>query len=300
MANKGTVLVTGGGGFIGSHTADALSAAGYKVRIFDRQPSPYLAAGQEMIVGDVTDAAALSKAAKDCDYLYHFAGIADIETAEKCPAETCRVNIEGTINALEAAHKNNLKRFVFASSVYVYSDQGGFYRVSKQACENYIENYQKIFGVDYTILRYGSLYGRRSGPTNGINRLIHSGIEKGEIVYNGHPEAVREYIHVTDAARLSVDILADEYANRHMILTGNERIRVSDLMKMMSEMMPHRPETKFGEVNLSAHYVATPHSYTPKMGHKLIRNDHVDMGQGLLDCISEFHERAAHQKKAMA
>lgn len=285
--SKGRALVTGGGGFVGSHTADALSAAGYDVRIFDRDVSPYLAAGQEMVTGDITDPAAVRKAAEGCDILYHFAAIADIEEAKKRPVDTWRVNIGGTLNALEAAREAGVKRFVFASTIYVYSDQGSFYRVSKQACENYVETYAKVFGLPFTILRYGSLYGRRAGPDNGIARLIASGLDEGRIVYHGHPDALREYIHVTDAARLSVDILADEFENRHIILTGNERMKIGDVMRMISEMMPGRPTAEFGDVTLAAHYAVTPHKYNPTIGHKLVRNDHIDLGQGILDCIAE-------------
>lgn len=293
---KSKVLVTGGCGFIGSHTADALSDAGYDVRIFDRSRSPYLRPDQEMIIGDISDKDALVAAAKGCDYIYHFAGIADIEEAKSKPVDTCAVNIQGTLHALEAARENGVKRFVFASTVYVYSDRGAFYRVSKQACENYVETYEKVYGLPFTILRYGSLYGRRAGPTNGIYKLIKSGIEEGEIVYNGDPQSMREYIHASDAAQLSVDILADDYENRHMILTGNERMRVADLMKMISEMIPNGPKARFGETTLAAHYAVTPYTYSPKVGHKIIRNDHIDLGQGILDCIAEWHEQNEKNK----
>ncbi|MCK5285531.1 MAG: NAD(P)-dependent oxidoreductase [Alphaproteobacteria bacterium] len=287
---KETVLVLGGGGFLGSHTADALSAAGYKVRIFDRTPSPYLSPEQEMIVGDIMDTELISKVVKGCDYIYHFAGIADLEDAKQRPVDTCRINVLGTVQALEAARKIGIKRFIFASTVYVYSNSGGFYRASKQACENFIEEYHKTYDLPYTILRYGSLYGRRAGLKNGINRLIRSAIEDGEIIYNGDPEAMREYIHVNDAAQLSVDILDKKYANRRLMLTGQNRMRVVDLMKMIAEMVPNKPQVNFGEKTLSAHYVMTPYNYNPKLAHKLTSNDHIELGQGLLDCIDDIYE----------
>lgn len=286
-----TVLITGGSGFLGSHTADALSAAGYKVRIFDREESPYLSGDQEMVLGEITDADAVMKAAKGCDYIYHIAGIADLEEAKQNPIGTCQVNIMGTLNALEAAKANNVKRFVFSSTIYVYSCMGGFYRVSKQACENYIEEYQKTFGVPYTILRYGSLYGRRAGAENGINRIIQSAIDTGEIIYNGNPDSVREYIHVNDAAKLSVKILEEEYTNRHLMLTGQNRMRVVDLMQMISEMMPNKPKITFGDHTLEAHYVMTPYNYNPKLANKMTSNDHIELGQGLLDCIDALTEK---------
>ena len=300
LTNKGTVLVTGASGFVGSYTAQALSSSGYRVRIFDREVCPFLQDDQEMIIGDITDAQQVMDATKGCDYIYHFAGIADIEEARARPVDTCRINIEGTLNVLEAAKEHNIKRFVFASTVYVYSDRGAFYRVSKQACENYIETYQKTYDVPFTILRYGSLYGRRAGETNGIHRLISSALESDEIVYNGDPEAMREYIHVKDAARLSVEILNDSYENTHLILTGNERMRVTDLMRMIAEMLQHKPELKFGEKTLGAHYTMTPYSYNPKLAQKITAAAHIDLGQGLLDCIAEIREEADPQSQEHA
>lgn len=273
---------------MGRYTAEALTEAGYKVRLFDQEPSPHLSADQEIVIGDITDLEAVKDAVKGCDYIYHLAGIADIEEARTKPLDVAHINIIGTTNALEAAREHGIKRFVFASTVYVYSDRGSFYRVSKQACENMIETYADVFDVPYTILRYGSLYGRNAGPTNGIFKLIKTGIEKGEIVYNGDENAMREYIHISDAARLSVDILDDQYKNAHMILTGNERMKIIDIMRMISEMLPNKPEVKFGNEKMAGHYVMTPYVYSPKLGKKLVSNNHVELGQGILDCIAEI------------
>ncbi len=294
--NKQKVLVTGGSGFLGSHVADALTRNGYAVRIFDREPSPYISAGQEMIVGDINDPEAIMKAMESCTYVYHFAGIADLEEAKKNVVETARINILGTLSVLECAREMGIKRFVFASTIYVYSDRGGFYRASKQSCENFIETFEMMYGLPYTILRYGSLYGRRAGSTNGIYKLIKSALEDGEIVYGGDENAMREYIHVADAAQLSVDILGEDFKNRHIILTGNERLKIVDVMRMISEMLPNKPEIRFGEKTLAGNYAMTPYSYNPRLGHKLTGNSSIDLGQGLLDCIDEIAEVSRDQK----
>lgn len=297
---KGTALVLGGSGFLGSHTADALSEAGYKVRIYDQNPSPYLneAMGQEMIIADLLDAQALRQAAQGADYIYSFAGIADIEDAKERPLDVCDINIKGTVQALEIAKEIGLKRFVFASTVYVYSDRGGFYRVSKQACENFIESYNRYFDLPFTIVRYGSLYGRRAGPDNGIRKIIETALDSEKVTYNGDPDATREYIHVSDAARLSVKILDEEFANKHMILTGHERMKVADMMRMVSEMLPHKPVLEFGEHHMAGHYVMTPYLHNPRLGEKLIDTRHIDLGQGLLDCIDDLHGNAQDLKQA--
>src|SRR5262245_28405592 len=245
MPGRKKVLVCGGSGFLGSHVADALSDAGHAVRIFDVVRSPYLRPDQEMVTGDLMDQAAVRQAAAGCAFVYNFAGIADIDDASNRPVDTASMNVVGNVHALEAARAAKAQRFVFASSVYVYSESGSFYRASKQAAERFVEAYHERFGLPYTILRYGSLYGRRADERNGIFRLLKQALEKRAIYYSGSGEALREYIHVTDAAKLSVKILDEEYANRHLILAGHERMAVKTLMKMVSEMIPGGVELKF-------------------------------------------------------
>ena len=284
------VVVFGGSGFLGSHVADALSDAGYRVRIFDCAPSPYLRADQEMVVGDLLDLDAVNAAARGCAFVYNFAGLADMDDAQNRPLDAVRLNVLGNLHALEAARAAGAKRFVFASTLYVYSESGSFYRASKQAAERFVEAYQERYGLDYTILRYGSLYGRRADRRNGIHRLLRQALETRRIHYSGSGDAMREYIHVTDAARLSVEILDAQYANRHLVLSGQERMAVSNLMKMIAEMIPGRIALEYTENPSSGHYVMTPYSFHPKIGHKLVASDYVDIGQGLLDCLAEIHE----------
>ena len=121
--------------FWGSHVADVLTDAGYKVVIYDLKYSPYLREGQEMVVSDILDEDKVNEVTKGATYVYNFAAIADIEEAAERPLETVKCNILGNAIILDACVKNNVKRFIYASSIYVYSDKGSFYRVSKQACE---------------------------------------------------------------------------------------------------------------------------------------------------------------------
>jgi len=281
-------IVFGGSGFLGSHVADALSDAGHEVSLFDLQASPYLREDQTMILGDILDLEGVERAISGHDYVYNFAGLADIDDAKNRPLKTAQLNVMGNINILEASKNLGIKRFVFASSAYVFSKSGGFYRASKQASEKFIEAYQERYGLDFTILRYGSLYGRRADERNNIYRLVKGAMQSGKIAYKGTGEELREYIHVHDAAKLSVQVLQEEYANRHIILTGVEKMRVKDLMYMIKEMMDGKVELEFLEDRASAHYKITPYSFTPTVGHKLVATDHVDIGQGLLDTMSEI------------
>ena len=289
MSDK-TAIVIGGSGFLGSHVADALTANGYRVKVYDLKESPYLQAGQEMILGNILDVDSVINAAKGCNYVYNFAGIADIDEAKDKPVDAVHMNVLGNVHALEAAREINAERFIFASSVYVYSESGSFYRASKQASERFVEVYQERYDLPYTILRYGSLYGRRADRRNAIYRFLTQAMHNNRIYYDGRKEAMREYIHVRDAARLSVKILDDEYRNRHIILTGQERMQVNQLMQMITEIMRTGVKVEYGEKDLDSHYIMTPYAFHPKVGHKLVTNDYVDLGQGLLDCIAELHE----------
>lgn len=287
-------IVFGGAGFLGSHVAEELSEAGHKVVIFDMKPSPNLRPGQQMIVGDVQNAADVAKAVRGADVVYNFAGIADLREAHENPVETVRTNVLGNCLLLEASVKHHIKRYVFASTLYVYSQSGSFYAASKQACEAYIENYQRYHGLEYTILRYGSLYGSRAPETNTVNRLLREAMTQGKMTYAGTGDETREYIHVDDAARYSVEVLSPEYANQNLIIAGYQPMKVRELMAMIAEMLGGKVRLEFKpedaeEDGLHMHYNSTPYSYTPRAGRRLIGRQYVDLGQGLLRCMDEIH-----------
>ena len=128
-------LVIGGGGFLGSHVSDVLTQQGYDVSIFDHKTSPYISDDQKMIIGDITDRDMIRKAIKGVDYVLHFAAVADIKEARDNPERTAQLNVMATLYILEACKEYNIKRFIYASSIYVYTAHGSFYRSSKQACE---------------------------------------------------------------------------------------------------------------------------------------------------------------------
>ena len=284
-------VVVGGGGFIGSHVADHLSDAGYQVTIYDLTPSLWLRKDQQMVIGDVLDAEKLNATIAESEVVYNFAALADLNQALKQPLKTVNVNILGNLNVMVACHTHGVKRFIYASTVYVYSREGGFYRCSKQASEAYIEEYQKIYGLDYTILRYGSLYGPRADETNGLYRVVKSALDHGKVSYEGNIDAMREYIHVEDAARGSIDALNDEFVNKSVVLTGQEPMRVIDMLKMLAEILGLSADSvEFIEDKYAGHYVRTPYAYQPKLGRKYIPPIHVDLGQGLLQLINDLSE----------
>ena len=286
--DKRKVLVIGGSGFLGSHVADALSDAGYDVYILDRSQSLWLRKDQKMIIGDILDHEFVDRSVANCYAVYNFAAIADLNEAINRPIDTIKINILGNANILEACLNHKVKRFIYASTVYVNSREGGFYRCSKQASEQYIEEYSKKYGLEYTVLRYGSLYGPRSDQHNGLWRIVKKAVDTGKVSYQGNVEAMREYIHIEDAARASVAALGDDFCNQHVVLTGQEPMRVLDLLKMLSEILGIADAVEFTETEYAGHYIRTPYAYQPKLGRKYVPPMHVDLGQGLLQLINEL------------
>jgi UDP-glucose 4-epimerase len=284
------VLVIGGSGFMGSHTADVLSENGNIVSILDKVSSPWLRSDQNMIVGNAMDSDIIESSMKGVDCVYYFAGIADIAEAKSNPYNTIEINIMGLTKVLEAAVKNNVKQIIYASTMYVYSSHGSFYRASKQAAEIIIEAYQENYGIDFVFLRYGSLYGPRSQDWNGIKGFAQQVIKTGVLEYSGNGSEVREYIHVLDAANLSVKALQEEYKNRAVTITGQQSMKVSDMFSMIFEIEGKEVNINYlDEHKGSSHYGNTPYRYTPKTSMKIIPTEFVDLGQGLLDIVEEIH-----------
>lgn len=284
-------IVFGGSGFLGSHIADALSERGHEVRIFDCCPSPYRKDNQEMIVGDILDEDAVHNAIAGCDVVYNLAAIADIDECRKRPLDTAKINVLGNNIVLEMARLEKVRRYVFASSVYIYSDSGAFYRTSKRACELFIHDYYDQFGLEYTILRYGSLYGRRADERNSVCRILKEALTTGRIVYCGTGEEEREFIHVEDAAQASVDILSPDFANQQVTLTGPRVMKYHEFLEMVSEILGNMVVIEYRERRSNTHYKITPHTFSPKLGKKYVANLHIDIGQGLLDCLSEIYDK---------
>ena len=293
MLNKGNVIVIGGSGFMGSHTADELSDRGYDVTIFDCVTSPWLREDQTMLLGDLLDRDQVAEATKDMDYLYHFAGIADIAEAKEKSFDTININVMGTTIAMDAAVKNNIKRFVYASTMYVYSPYGSFYRASKQAAETIIEAYHEKYGIDYTLLRYGSLYGPRAQSWNGLRKYVSQVVKDGKLLYPGTGNERREYIHTEDAARLSVNMLDDAHKNQAITVTGHQVLNSNELLNMIFEIAGKKQNIEFTGENLSGdHYIMTPYRYTPKRAKKLVPEEFVDLGQGILEIVEDINRES--------
>jgi UDP-glucose 4-epimerase len=284
------VVVFGGSGFLGSYVADELTRRGYSVTIADIIKSKYIKSTQNFIKVDIMNMDNIISIIKDVDIVYNFVAISNLDEAIYKPINTMQINVMGNLNILEACRYHSIDRFIYASSAYALSREGSFYGISKQSSERIVEEYYQRYGLKYTVIRYGSLYGERASHNNYIYNLLKSAITNGELRYKGDDEDLREYIHAADAAKLSVDILEDnQYENEHIILTGTERLKRIELLTMINEIMQNRLKIKQISSNNMGHYKITPYSYHPTVAKKLVANPYIDMGQGLLECIQEIY-----------
>jgi len=290
MSKIKKALVFGGSGFLGSHVADTLTEEGFLVKIFDCDKSPYIHGNQEMIIGNIMDMEEVIVATKDADVVYHFAGIAGISEANKSPIEAVKYNILGTVNILDACVKNNVSRFIFASTVYVYSEQGGIYRSCKQSSELLIENYQKLYNLDFTILRFGSLYGKRANDFNWIQKIIKQALTEGKMQRKGSGEEIRDYIHVEDAAQACISILNNNYINDYVMLTGSQTIKIKDLLIMIREMLDNKVSIEYLNETMEGHYEITPYTFRPRVAKKYNPETQLDLGQGILNTIYDIYK----------
>ncbi|MDP3396769.1 MAG: NAD(P)-dependent oxidoreductase [Methanoregula sp.] len=297
-------LVTGGSGFLGQYIVNELQKNRISTVIFDAAlPSKKKNAGYdpgiyEYIQGDILDFEALKNAMQGCDVIFHTAAIADVNITRKIPRETMAVNVVGTANCLECARDAGAKRFMLASSVYASGKRGNFYRVSKAAAEELCKTFFEEFSLEYTILRYGSLYGREANHWNFMYNVIKSLLTTGEYVYRSSPDAVREYIHIHDAARETVRIAMDPaYSNKSVLLTGHQRMKMRELFDTIQEILGEDVKIHYSPDSQQTHYVRTPYSFDRDVPIRINLTQYIDINEGLLDCLNEVkREMQSHEK----
>lgn len=227
-------LVTGGSGFIGSHLVDALLEAGHEVVVLDNLSSGMLGNLVQVrdrinfIEGDIRDPEICVQASAGCDGIFHEAALVSVADSVERPRENHEINITGTLNVLEAARINGVKRVVFASSAAVYGDNPELpkheemlpepkspYAVAKMAGENYLKSYGELYGLECVALRYFNVYGPRqdsSSPYSGVISIFSSRVQQGlPITFFGDGEQTRDFVNVKDV--VSANILTMMSAN---------------------------------------------------------------------------------------
>lgn len=284
------VVVFGGLGFLGTYLVEALLNKKYEVVVADIQPaSPF----PNYVPCDIMQKDQVEAAiTEDVDIVYNLAGFASLDKAVNFPAETMNLNVMGNMNVLNVCLERNIERFIYASSAYAMSNKGSFYGISKLASEKIVEEYFKRYGLKFTILRYGSVYSERAFENNYIFNLVKEAVQTQRIVHSGDGEEVREYIHASDAAKLSVEVIeSDDFINEHVILTGVERMKRRELFLLIKEILNDQVEIVLAKDGYHHHYKFTPYSFQPSKSKKLVANPYVDMGQGILECIRAVYDK---------
>jgi UDP-glucose 4-epimerase len=238
------VLVTGGSGFIGSHVVDRLCAAGHTPRIYDQRTSPYHTADTiETVVGDLGDLRALERAMAGCDAVIHLAAAADVNEVAANPVGSERCNVRGTLNVLEAARRAKPERVVYASTIWVYSDTPAschreglalkppahLYTATKLAGEHYCHAYRELYGIDYTILRFGIPYGPRARPAAVVPSFVSRALAGEPLTIAGDGLQSRRFVYVEDLADGVVRALAPVALNRTYNLVSTQDVTIKEI-----------------------------------------------------------------------
>jgi UDP-glucose 4-epimerase len=245
------VLVTGGSGFIGSHVVDKLRARGYKPVIYDLRPSTWHDGAVETVLGSITDREGLERALHSCDAVAHLAAVADVNDVHAEPEDAERVNARGTVTVLEAARRAGVKRIVYASTIWVYSDcvedsvdedtllpaPSHLYTSTKLAGELYCKAYQELYGIDYTILRFGIPYGPRARDAAVIPAFVAKALEGEPLTIAGDGSQSRRFVYVEDLADGVALALSDVGRNRVYNLASDENVTIGQIAETVQDLV---------------------------------------------------------------
>jgi UDP-N-acetylglucosamine/UDP-N-acetylgalactosamine 4-epimerase len=214
-------LVTGSAGFIGSNLVEAILNLGYKVKGLDdfstgkkENVEEFLGnPNYEFIEGTILDIDTCNDACKDVDYVLHQAAWGSVPRSIEMPLFYEEVNIKGTLNMMEAARLNNVKKFVYASSSSVYGDEPNLpkqegregnvlspYALTKKVNEEYGRLYTKLYGLDTYGLRYFNVFGRRQNPDGAyaavIPKFIKQLLNDEQPTINGDGKQSRDFTYI--------------------------------------------------------------------------------------------------------
>lgn len=227
-------LVTGGAGFIGSHTVDDLVRRGHSVVVLDD-----LSSGKDenlceirgkitFVKGSITDLDVVRRACQEADYVLHLAARTSVPRSVKDPLETNRVNVDGTLNVLVAARDAKVKRVVFAGSSSAYGETPTLpkvetmepapispYGVSKLVGESYAKVFERCYGLEAVTLRYFNVFGPRQDPRSQysgvLSKFITAALEGEQPTVYGDGEQSRDFTYVENVVQ--ANLLACEAPN---------------------------------------------------------------------------------------
>jgi len=281
------VAVTGGCGFIGSHVVDKLRNEHLEVRVLDSQGTPHRDDVEHVSV-DIMDQRALDDATRGIDVIYHLAAVADVNNVAADPTGAVALNVLGTANVLEAARRNELRRVVLASTVWVYgaaredrvdetttfdvAATGHVYTSTKLAAEMLCHDYWTLYKVPFTVLRYGIPYGPRMRPALVIPIFMRKALAGEPLTVAGDGSQHRKFVYVEDLADAHVLALAPEAENQTYNLDGTEEVTILRIAETVTkllggkgvEFVPARAGD-YGGKHVSSTKAAREIGWTPKI-----------------------------------
>lgn len=266
-------LVTGAAGFIGSNLCEAILNMGYKVRALDdlstgkkKNVDMFLDnPNYEFIKGDIKDLDICMKACEDVDYVLNQAAWGSVPRSIEMPLFYCANNIQGTLNMLEAARQNGVKKFVYASSSSVYGDEpvlpkkegreGNLlspYAVTKMCDEEWAKQYTRHYGLDTYGMRYFNVFGRRQDPNGAYAAVIPKFIKQllnGETpTINGDGKQSRDFTYIENVieANLKACLAPSSAAGEAYNIAYGGREYLIDIYYGLTKALEVEVEPNFG------------------------------------------------------
>ena len=258
------VIITGGSGFIGSHVVDEVLAAGHEVTIYDTEAPRF---GQKCgyVRGDIRDIDRLSASARGADVMYNLAAEANVNRFFESPVYSNEVTSHGTLCVLESARRAGNCRVVLASTEWIYGSVAAsgdeqiteetpyaqspdhLYTSSKIAAELFCKNYQRLYAVPYTIMRFGIPFGERARPETVTPIFIRRLLNNEPITIHGDGSQSRQFIYVKDLARGNAACLQAPAANQVFNLNGRQQITVLEIVRTLEDILGKTANITFVE-----------------------------------------------------
>jgi UDP-glucose 4-epimerase len=256
------VVVTGGSGFIGSHVVDVLVEAGHDVTVIDHRVRPHRSDVRFEDV-DLIDLSSVVAATRGAEHVFHLAAVSNVNYALSHPVYTAHVNIVGTANILEAARVAGARRIYLASTVWVYNGApnghpadettpfyldgaGHIYTSTKMASEMVCHNYGQLYGVPFTVLRYGVPYGPRMREELLIPIFIKKALAGEPLTVAGRGDQYRKFVYVRDMAKAHLLAMKREAANQTYNLEGKRKVTVLDVAEGIRRVLGKGVRIEFG------------------------------------------------------
>ena len=265
------ILVTGGGGFIGSHLVDLFIERKHSVTVLDnfstgkRSNLPQEHPQLQIIEGDIRNAATVFQAAAGCDAIVHLAAVASVQASVDDPIGTHEVNLVGTVNLLEAAKQHSIKRFVFASSAAVYGNTEVMpvseattlspltpYAVDKLASEYYIDFYRRQHHLLPTVFRFFNIFGPRQDPSSPYSGVIsifmQRAINDQSMTVFGDGEQSRDFVYVADLVQLLANAVEKQKPYHLPMNVGNGlQTNLNQLLDLIREFTEKKLDVSYVE-----------------------------------------------------